>query len=235
VLVWRGFFANHVVNLRRATGSGDFAPLMQQAPLSGLPYPDPARLTTLLQDAYIRQILPAAVRAPGRVEPRVATNGAFVLQVPGLGVPHDPLARAWWSLSGEGTRAAVGRFESEPMACGSGTRLRFQVSGYLGWPRQYLAVRDLSTGRESPVQPDQLARERWQDVVVSCPSGPFALIAIDDASDSWFGFREPVEIGRASSAIESLIGNSREMLLVALALAVLAVRWTGATSTRSPQ
>jgi hypothetical protein len=93
----------------------------------------------------------------------------------------------------------------------------------------------LSTGREDPVQPDQLAREGWQNVVVSCPSGPFALIAIDDATDSWFGFREPVEIGRASSAIESLIGNSREMLLVALALAVLAVRWTGATSTRSPQ
>ena len=229
VMVWRGFFANHVVNLRRATGSGDFAPLMVQAPLSGLPYPDPARLTTLLQDAYIRQILPAAVRAPGRVELRVSTNGAFVLQRPGYGVPHDPLARAWWSVSGEG-RTAVGRFESEPMACGSGTRLRFQVSGYLGWPRQYLAVRELNTGREHPVQPDQLARENWQNVVVSCPSGPFALIAIDDAPDSWFGFREPVEIGLASIAVESVIGNSRAMLLVALALAVLAVRWTGATS-----
>jgi hypothetical protein len=119
------------------------------------------------------------------------------------------------------------------MACGSGTRLRFQVSGYLGWPGQYLAVRDLSTGREQPVQPDKLAREGWQDVAVSCPAGPFALIAIDDASDSWFGFREPVEVGRTSGAIESLIANSREMLLVALALAVLAVRWTGATSARS--
>jgi hypothetical protein len=229
LMVWRGFFANHVVNLRRATASGDFAPLMLQAPLSGLPYPDPARLTTLLQDAYIRQILPAVVRAPARVEPQVATNGAFVLQGPGLSVPHDPVARAWWSLSGEG-RKTVGRLESEPMACGSGPRLRFQVAGYLGWPGQYLAVRELSTGRELPVQPDQLARDRWQDVVVSCPAGPFAVIAVDDSPDSWFGFREPVEIGRASVAIESMIANSREMLLVALALAVLAVRWTGATS-----
>jgi hypothetical protein len=112
------------------------------------------------------------------------------------------------------------------MVCGPGRRLWFQVSGYLGWKHQYLAVKDLITGRDQPVQPLRLAEEGWQDVVVPCPPGPFEIVAIDEAPDSWFGFREPIEIGRTSVAIEWLIDKSRGMLLVSLALAVLAVRWT---------
>jgi len=158
----------------------------------------------------------------------VTTHG-FVLQEPERGVPYDPLARAWWSLSDEGRRA-TGRFESAPMACGPGGRLRFQVSGYLGWPHQYLAVKDLMTGRDRAVQPSQLAQEAWQDVVVSCPPGPFEIVAIDDAPDSWFGFREPIEIGRTSDVTDWLIAQSRGMLIVALALAVLVARWTAVTS-----
>jgi hypothetical protein len=160
------------------------------------------------------------------------TSHGFVLQEPQRGVPYDPLARAWWSLSDEGRRA-TGRFESEPMTCGPGGRLRFQVSGYLGWKHQYLAIKDLMTRRDHAVQPLDLAQEAWEDVVVSCPPGPFEIIAIDEAQDSWFGFREPIEIGRTSVAIEWLIGNSRGMLLVALALAVLVVRGTSVKSDSS--
>jgi hypothetical protein len=222
---WRQYFANQAANVRRLTMTGDYGQFMMQPPLVQLPYPDPGRLTTLLQDAYIQQILPAAVRAPLRVEPRVVTEHGFILQQPDRGVPYDPLARAWWSLSDEGRRA-TGRFESMPMACGPGGRLRFQVSGYLGWKHQYLALKDLMTGRDRAVRPSELAQEAWQDVTVSCPPGSFEVVAIDEAPDSWFGFREPIEIGRSTVAIEWLISESRVMLIVGLALAVLAVRGT---------
>jgi hypothetical protein len=51
-------------------------------------------------------------------------------------------------------------------------------------------------------------------------------VAIDDSAESWFGFREPVEMGWASAAW--LIRHSREPLVVLLGIAVLAlaVRWT---------
>jgi hypothetical protein len=142
-------------------------------------------------------------------------------------IPSDPLARSWWSVSDQGRRAQ-GRFESQPLMCQLGQRLKFQVSGYHGWKGQYLAVKDLRTGRDLAVTPSRIAQEDWTDAFVSCPPGPFEIVAIDATPDSWFGFREPVEIGWASVVAEALIQNSREALVVLLTLAalMLAVRWT---------
>jgi hypothetical protein len=100
------------------------------------------------------------------------------------------------------------------------------VSGYLGRKHQYLALKDLRTGRARAVKPSEPAQEGWQDIIVSCPPGAFEIVAIEEDPDFWFGFREPIEIGRTSVAIEWLISKSRVMLLAGLALAVLAVRWT---------
>ena len=224
---WRQYFAAHAVNVRRFLSTGDVAEFTSKRPLVELPYPDPNRLATQLQDPYIRAILPAAVRLPLRVEPRVITNDAFVTDTPFAGnIPRDPLARSWWSLSEE-ARKAKGHFESQSMACQVGGRLKFEVAGYLGWEGQYLAVRNLRTGRDQAVMPARLARERWAEVVVPCPRDPFEIVAIDDTDSSWFAFREPVEIGRPSVAAEALIRNSRAPFIVLLAGAVLgiAVRW----------
>jgi hypothetical protein len=228
---WRQYFANHAASVRRLMVTHDYAQFLALPPLAQLPYPDSSRLTTLLQDPYIQQILPPSVRSSLGVEARVSTNDAFVLQLPQLGVPYDPLARAWWSLSDQG-RKAEGRFESQPIACHTGTRLKFQVSGYLGWQNQYLAIEEHSTGRRHVVQPSRLAREGWEDVVLPCPPGPIAIIAVDEATDSWFGFREPIEVGRTFVLIEWLIENSRPMLFGSFALAALALRWTNVKSDR---
>jgi hypothetical protein len=226
--VWRQYFTAEASNVRRFMITGNVSEFVSKAPLAELPYADPNRLAFLLQDPAIRRILPAAVRQPLHVEPRGITNEAFVMEGPYAGsIPRDPLARSWWSLSAQGRRAQ-GRFESQPLTCELGERLKFQVSGYLGWKGQYLAVKDLRTGRDLAVKPSRLAQEDWTDAFVSCPPGPFEIVAIDDTPDSWFGFREPVEVGWASVLAQSLIQNSRETLVVLLALAVLTVtvRWT---------
>jgi hypothetical protein len=226
---WRQWFANHAANVRNLMVTGDYGRFMMQPPLSQLPYPDPGRLTTLLQDPYIRAILPSVVRTPIHVEPRLATSAGFARQQPQRGVPYDALAPAWWSLTEEG-RGAVGRFESEPMTCGAGPRLQIAVSGYLGWPNQHLTLKEVNTGRSLSVEPSELAREQWREAIVPCPSGPFQIVAVDDARDSWFGFREPVETGRAMVLTDWLIAHSRGMLFTALALAFVAVRRTSGTS-----
>ena len=226
---WRQYFASQSMNVRRLMVAHDHEKFLALAPLAQLPYPSPVRLLTLLQDPYLQQILPPSVRPSLRVEPRASTDGAFVLQQSPGGVPHDPLGRAWLSLSDRG-REAKGRFESQPLACLPGTRLRFQVSGYLGWQNQYLAIEELGTGRRQVIKPSRTAREGWEDVVLSCPDDPFAVTAIDEAADSWFGFREPVEVGRFFVLSEWLIANSRAMLFGSLALAALALRGTGVKS-----
>jgi hypothetical protein len=223
---WRQFFSAHAANLRRFVIAGELAEFMAKRPLVDLPYPSQERLATLLQDPDIRRILPASIREPIRVQPRLVTNRAFVPESLDVAIPHDPLARGWLSLSADGRRAQ-GRFESAPAGpCRAGGHLAFQVSGYLGWEGQYLAVKSLRTGLERAVSPSRVPEESWVEATVPCPDGPFTIVAIDATPDSWFGFREPVEFGLASPLVESLIGSSRAFLLAALALAVLAARWT---------
>jgi hypothetical protein len=222
---WRTMFAGQAATLRRFTRSNNPADLFGKRPLSDLPYPDPAPLAVLLQNPYIRRILPAAVRAPVQVEPNVVTNDAFVEGGAYHLVPRDPLARSWGSFSERGD-SSMGRFESEPIAACRTGRLRLQVSGYFGGDKHYLAVKDLRTGREAAVKLRGVPRESWLETSVPCPEGPYALIAQDDTPRTWFAFREPIEIGWASSLAESLIARSRVLLIISLGLAFLAARLT---------
>ena len=223
--VFRQFFAAHATNVRRFIITGELAEFTSKRPLHEIPYPDAQSLAVTLRDPYIRRILPSAVREPVHLEPRAVTNNAFVPDGSPVNA-HDPLVRTWGSYSDHG-RSAEGRFDSQPVAaCQAGQRLRFQVSGYLGRPHQYFAVEDLGSGRKFAITPSTVPRESWIEAVVPCPGHPFAVTAIDDAPDSWFAFREPLEIGWASLASERLIRWSRELFLASLALAGLAARRT---------
>jgi hypothetical protein len=227
--MWRQFFASHSLNVRRLLVTNDRAGFLALAPLAQLPYPSADRLSLLLQDPYIQRILPPSVRPSLRVEPQASSDGGFALQQVQRGVPYDPLARAWLSLSDLG-RGTKGHFESQPLTCRAGKGLRFQVSGYLGWQNQYLAIEEVGSGRRQVITPARTAREGWVDVVLPCPDTRFVVKAIDDSADSWFGFREPVEVGRFFALSEWLIANSRAMLFGSLALAALALRGTGMKS-----
>ena len=222
---FRPFLAAHTTNIRHFVLTGDIAALTAKRGPAELPHPDQYQLANLLQYPQVRRVLPAAVRPPLRIHPRAVTPGGFVIDGPFAGsIPRDPLRPAWWSLSGEGRRAK-GRFESEPTRCETGGSLRFEVAGYLGWERQYLAIRDLERQRDLPIVPPRVAGESWIDVTVPCPSGRFAIVAIDESAESWFGFREPIEVVRGSQAAELLIRYAREALVAALALAIAGLAW----------
>jgi hypothetical protein len=146
-------------------------------------------------------------------------------------LPQDPLARFWWSLAERG-KSGQGSFESQPLSCQFGGRLRLHISGYLGWEHQYLAFRNVSTGEDTPIRPGAFAREKWVPLILDCPADPFEIIAVDGTPDSWFGFREPVEIGWGSLTAERLIARARALLLVGLAMAAAALWWSGRLSAQ---
>jgi hypothetical protein len=223
---WRTYFAAHTFNVRRFVLEGDRNELASKRGPEEIPHPDPLDLANILEDPYIRLILPAAVREPLRVESRTVSNEAFILDVPlPWRIHFAPLPRAWSSASAVG-RKAQGHFESEPLACRATNRLKFQVAGYLGSDGQHLAIKNLRTGRDDLVTPSRVARETWTEAYVNCPSDAFEIVATDAAPDSWFAFQEPVEVGRWSSRSEWLISKSRTLLFIGLAMAVFAVRWS---------
>ena len=226
---WKPYFAAHEANVQTYLITNDRPAFLSKRPLIDLPYPDAERLAGYLDYPDIVRILPAAVREPVRVAPLDATGNAFVPDgspMPALAAP----SRMWGSYGAQG-RATQGRFESRPLpSCRAIGRLQFQVSGYLGMPNHSLAVKDLRSGREVAVRPSTIPRESWRSVSVPCPAGPFSIVAVDAAPDSWFAFREPVEVGWASLWTEWLIARSRALLLISLSLAVLAIRWSGQES-----
>jgi hypothetical protein len=223
---YRQFWAAHAINVRKFVLNHDRDEFVSKRPLIDLPYPDPGLLVRLLENPAFRRILPWALREPLKVEPRTMSGDAFVTSSPfARGMDEDPLVTTWWSLSSKG-RSAEGKFESQPVACQSTGRLKFLVAGYLGWENQYLALRTLNTSRDTPVHPDRLARENWADAVVPCPFALFEIVAIDKSPDSWFSFREPVEVGMGSLASEWLIERSETLFIIGLALVGLAVRWS---------
>jgi hypothetical protein len=205
---WRKYSAAHETVVRRFVLGDDVAMLASKRGPVAIPYPSGYTLAGMLRDPYLRRILPARVRPPLHVEPKVTATAGFVTGGRSVrGIPTDPLQRAWLSLTGEG-RKSRGRFTSEHIVCQSGGRLRFQVSGYLGWEHNSLAIKNLRTGETAPISPATVAKEDWTEVLVTCPADLFEIVAIDDAPDSWFGFREPIEVARGSLAAEWLINRA---------------------------
>jgi hypothetical protein len=222
---WNQYFASHVTNIRGFVIGGDVAGFKSKAPLVELPFYDPTRLAMLMQEPFIQHILPSAVRVPIRIQPRVVAGNAFVPEGFPRPISRETLERSWGSLSPVGNRA-TGQFESQAMTCGPGGLLRFGVAGYVGQSNQRLQLRELLSGRELSVIASRVPKRDWLDAFVSCPHGPFEIVATDEDPATWFAFREPVEIGRGSWMAESLIANSMPLLFGALGLALVAARLT---------
>ena len=220
---WKPFFAAHVTNVHQFVVTGDVAGFLAKPPLAGLPYPDPNRLAQLLQDPYIRRVLPFSVRAPLRIEPRAIAGDAFVPEGFYNILPRDPLQRSWGSLSPVGNPAR-GRFESQPLACGG--YLRFELAGYVGQSNQRLTLMELSSAGEVAVAASHIPRERWVDTLVRCPGDRFQIVATDEDPATWFAFREPLEIAMGSALVDSLIASSSALLFTALLLAFFLARLT---------
>ncbi len=219
----RPLWSAQEANLRRFVITGDVAELSTH-PVDQLAYPDAMNLANVASHAGIQRILPARVRAPVRVEARLITDGAFVVDGVNPATPRDPLWPSWGSLSPRGP-LGEGRFESSPVAaCDLAGRLEFPVTGFLGLPGQYLGLRS-GHAREIEIKPRAPAGSAWMTVTAPCPVGPYEIIGVD-AGPAWFGFRAPTEIGTASAVAESLIATSPRLLLLAFALAFVAARWT---------
>ena len=215
------WFRAHVQNVARFMVTGDAAWFRTLRAPDEQPYPDAAILANgWLRHPYVRGIMPSDVREPLRIAPGPGVAAVFVRDGVPAGVPLDPLRVAWGSFTAEGA-AGRGRFESRPLAsCVMRKRLRIEVAGHAPGGGIRLALKSLS-GEELPVPLNDQLTNRWHPVTVSCPPGPFSIVADDDSGDGWLAFREPVEIGSVSAWTEALIRHSRVVQNLAAGLMLI--------------
>jgi hypothetical protein len=111
--------------------------------------------------------------------------------------------------------------ESKPIECGEYDQVRFEVAGAVRGRGMQLFLQPAGGGRDTPVRTPLVAGSGWTAVSVRCPGGPFRVVAVDQSPTAWFAFRQPAEIGWASSTAESLIQQSWAIGVAALILTLL--------------
>lgn len=199
-------------------------------PIQQLPYPDASRLAALLSDPAIEAILPAPAKPLLRIETAMGSSG-FVPEGPGAGVPFDLYAGGVWSIGPRGRRDQ-GSLQSQPLSiqCAPGTHLEVQVAGYLGRPGLTLSFDEAIGHQQTSVLPIREPKETWVAVAVPCPRGAFSIVARDESTEGWFGFRPPRVVGQWSASAEGLIRSARLLAWLAIGCAALLLR---ATSLRT--
>jgi len=175
----------------------------------GLPYPNTAKLQSLLDDPAVRSGLPINVR-PGLVvkgEAQPAT--AFVPFGAFERVPRNDELPGFGSFGESGDRA-LGRFRSEPIET-KFPFVRIDLAGYL--PDEGLALKlecvDAANCAETNVRPAEFARESWRGVYVRVPLPRFRIDAEDHTPSRWMAFSAPVEAGSLSVDADVFINRLR--------------------------
>jgi len=169
----------------------------------------------MLDQPYIRALLPACARDPLKVVPEnvngFTTNLNFPIntQVPG---------ELSWSSYGKDDAVAEGRFESARIPASKLPFLEFRVAGDLGKPGLSLLVLDLATGKTTAVKPRKAGGHDWQTCDVKAPRGDFKIIATDQSETGWFAFQPPRELGWLSAASATAASTGRWLFFVGVGL-----------------
>lgn len=185
-----------------------------------LPLPDPSQFAMLLEDPSIRQILPAVVRAPLRIEKESDLGNCFV---PGgylREIAEPPYERTWGSFSARGA-SSQGAMESKSFTPKL-PYLQFEIAGYMRTGLS-LAVRDSRTGKERRVVPTTRINGDWRIGRVAVSGGPVRIIARDENPEEWFAFGEPRELGRFSYYSELFASKGKAIFFYGLTLCVFLV------------
>jgi hypothetical protein len=166
-------------NVQQFVLTDDFETFRQEI----LPFPIADWLARVLRRPVVREILPASIRAPLRLDGFSEEAGA---PVPPL--PHRRIR----AISGPG------EWRSGPLPPGKGW-WKFEVAGALGTEGTSLQIVAAADGRVlATVAPTRLARESWRAAYVPAPREPARLVARNPSATSWFAFSEPVEMSSLS-------------------------------------
>ncbi len=216
----RHWMRNYVRNVREFVLTDNLTPWLRKSGPQEIPYFSAGMLAGWLRDPAIRGILPSSLRAPLPVVAKPGTTPTFARST-----VATELVGGWDSYA-DGGAAAQGVFESDALTCTAFHRLRFETTGWPGSPGLRLALKEVQSGRETPVEPPMGSGSGWRSLHVACPDGPFTIVAHDSSATASFGFRPPTEIAWGSAVAETLIQRASWISGLAAAVAFLALLMT---------
>jgi hypothetical protein len=203
-------------NIRYYLATGDRSAIAG-TPGARVPYPDPDRFATLIDDPTIRQILPAGARMPLRLE-NLEPQKPFVLNGLGASPSEARTERVWGSFTAEGAAAQV-LFQSQQFSTPF-PYLSIDFTGSLA-QRMSLHLKNTATGRLSRVFPGGKFWNGWRSGYVAVPHHKIQILARDENDSNWFAFREPQEVGRLSRYAVVIVGQGTHLLAFGLGLWLL--------------
>jgi hypothetical protein len=92
-----------------------------------------------------------------------------------------------------------------------------------------LALQGEETGKTSRVIPTNRADDFWRLAYVAVPDKTIRILAEDDNTEEWFGFREPRELARFSYYADIFTRCGKSICFAG------AMLWLGLLLLRSPQ
>lgn len=214
--------------------TGDFARCLAGRTVRDLPYPDPARLAALLDDATLRPLFPADLRQPvtlaevARSNPAAFPSGGSARQG---GLPVGLPTWASFAADGQGTMRARGHSASGL------PYLVFYFSGDLGEEGLRFQLLDGDGRPGLDWRPGRPARDRWHAEVLPSRGRDFQVVATDASPWRRFAFSAPTEMGFWSRWAGFALRRGGAVLLAGLGLAMAggAARGYGALRASSPR
>ncbi len=192
----RAAFRIQEANTARYIISGD-ASCLENKSLAEIPHPKPERLISILEDAGLRELLPASIRAPIPLDP-----------AEGSGFHRDEVPPGLSPMPGrivEGSRAddAPALFVSRPVT-GKLAMLQFDVAG--GGRGTSLEL--VPSGGGPPVKvPMGKPGKTWRKVAVCAPPDGFTVRASREAGAGWLAFTWPRDFARGSYLVRRLLAT----------------------------
>ncbi len=190
---------------------------------SDLPAASADILAEMLEDPFVRSVMPASVRPALPLAQEDAAGSAFEPGglPPGYAPePGRPAFSSWPKFFTHRT----GEFRSNVITTATLPYLRVEVTGYYITHRQALAL--VGAAQRVPVSLRAPAGGRWLARTVRRPAGPFRVVATDEQPDQWYAFRAPVEIGALSAGTEWLLERWHAPLEAGALLATFIVLWS---------
>ena len=194
-----------------------------------IPYPGAVSFLQRISLPALRSRLPVTVRPPLKITTASSTFipsdlKAIYPPAPGLTPSTPPLAyrRTWGSYVADNATATDLEFTSAPLRAPFGGYLKFEITGNVSAPGNYLQLRDAFTGETiATIQPNKVPGTSWRAAYVPAPSEKFVIAARAAKGASPFAFSEPVEMTTGSYWAWILNKNGQLIASIALALAIL--------------
>ena len=180
-----------------------------------LTHPNRARIRDILDDEKLRDVLPAEVRLPLRIEP--AQNDGFRLDGYSPETVNPAYERVWgsYSINGAVGHATMRTTTITPRL----SYLRIEVAGHLE-KRTTLAAQDELSGSSHELKARYGSNTVWRHGDLPIPSHRIQIVAGDATDTGWLAFREPREMGKWSAYAESLTHQGKKIFAAGLMLAV---------------